>query len=91
MNKNLLFVKNNSKTKKEVFLLWMQTDTSVVMLTTALITARTATAAALTISKSAATKPIRPKQNAPTADPLNIKADNSAKRRIHIISSGHLL
>lgn len=43
--------------------------------TTAHITAKTATAAALTTSKSAATKPTPPNPNAPTADPLNIKAD----------------
>ena len=53
----------------------MQTDTSDATLTTVLITAKTATAAALITLKSAATKPTPPKQNAPTADPLNIKAD----------------
>ena len=39
------------------------------------ITAKTATAAALTTSRLAATKPTPPKQNAPTAVPLNTEAD----------------
>ena len=43
--------------------------------TTAHITAKTATAAALTTSKSAATKPTPPKQNVPTAALLNTEAD----------------
>ena len=45
------------------------------MLTTAHITAKTATAAALITLRSEPTKQTLPKQNAPTAALLNIKAD----------------
>ena len=82
MNKLLFQGKNKSKTKKEVFKKWKQTDTSDAMSITAHITARIATAAALITSKSEAMKPTPPKQNAPTADLLNTEADLSAERRI---------
>ena len=52
----------------------MLTDTSAVTSITAHITAKTATAAALTELRLAPTKPTPPKQNAPTAALLNTKA-----------------
>ena len=62
----------------------MQTDTSDATLTTALITAKTAPAAVLITLKSAATKPTPPKQKAPTADPLNTKADFPPETAVYI-------
>ena len=70
--------------RKGGFLKWKLTDTSDATSITAHIIARTATAAALTISKSEATKPTPPNQNAPTADPLNIRADFSAEKAVYI-------